>query len=78
MTMTTEQYEVLNITQQALRALMVALVAESTANPARLALLLDAAGADETLDESARAMLADLATGLRVMAQMQNDPPVAH
>lgn len=61
--MKNEQLEVLNITQQVLRNLMLALAAANKANLGDLGTVLEAAAANEALDPMARSMLTDLAAG---------------
>lgn len=61
--MNNESLEVLNIVQQVLRQLMLAIAAGNKANLGDIGLVLEAAAAQGTLDPMARQMLADLAAG---------------
>lgn len=56
--------EVLNITQQVLRHLMLALAAGNKSNLGDIGNVLEAAATNDALDPMARQMLADLAAGV--------------
>ena len=69
--MTNDQAEeVLQITQQTLRGVLVALVQQRGIPPRALSVDLDAASADETLTPVSRAMLHDLSEGMRMLANL--------
>jgi len=70
--MTKDQIEILNITQQTLRAVLMALVSQGGINPRALSIALDAAGAEESLEPAARAMLQDLSEGMRMLGDLQS------
>lgn len=57
------ELDLLNIVQQVLRQLMLALAAGNKANLGDIGAVLEAAAAQGTLDPMARQMLADLAAG---------------
>lgn len=61
--MKNKNLEVLNIVQQVLRHVMLALAAGNKANLGDIGSVLEAAAGMETLDPMARQMLADLAVG---------------
>ena len=62
-TTTEADLNTLNITQQVLRQLMLALAASHQADLGKLGALLEAAAGNESLEPMARHMLADLASG---------------
>ncbi|HEU4589412.1 MAG TPA: hypothetical protein VFS13_00775 [Steroidobacteraceae bacterium] len=59
--------ETLNITQQVLRNVVIALCAEMRADMSRVSAVLAAAGAQESLEPAAQRMLTDLAEGLAML-----------
>lgn len=61
--MNSENQEVLNIVQQVLRNLMVALAAGNKSNLADISAVLHASAENESLDPMARSMLVDLGDG---------------
>lgn len=61
--MTESELEALNIIQQVLRPLMLALAASHQADLGKLGAVLEAAAGNESLEPMARQMLADLASG---------------
>lgn len=61
--MTQSELDILNITQQVLRQLMLALAAGSKADLEAIGTVLESAASNEALDPMARHMLADLAAG---------------
>lgn len=61
--MTEPNIEALNVTQQVLRALMLALAAGCDADLGKVGLALEAAAANRAIEPMARQMLADLAAG---------------
>jgi len=70
--MTKDQIEILNITQQTLRAVLMALASQGGINPRVLSIALDAAGAEESLEPATRAMLQDLSQGMRMLGDLQS------
>jgi hypothetical protein len=66
--MTNEQLQTLNITQQVLRHVLVAVAAAHPGQTAVLATTLAAASGNRSLDPLAQQMLGDLAEGLGMLA----------
>ena len=58
------ELDILNITQQVLRNLTIALAAVNASDLGKLGMSLEAAAANQTLDPMAQQMLADLAAGV--------------
>jgi hypothetical protein len=61
--MTQNELDILNITQQVFRHLMLALAAGSKADLGVIGSVLESSASNEALDPMARQMLADLAAG---------------
>lgn len=61
--MTQSELDILNITQEVLRHLMLALAAGSLADLGKIGAVLEAAASNEALDPMSQTMLADLAAG---------------
>lgn len=73
--MNEEQADVLNVTQQVLRHLVISLLAATGGDPKALSGLLLSASADPALEPIARRMLGDLADGVNMLARMGAAPP---
>lgn len=61
--MTQPELDILNITQQVLRHLMLALAASNQADLGKIGAVLESAAANQSLEPMAQQMLADLAAG---------------
>lgn len=61
--MTEESIQVLNITQQVLRGMLISLAAGNKSNLGDIGNALEAFAANDALDPMAKQMLADLASG---------------
>ena len=61
--MTQPELDILNITQQVLRHLMLALAASNQADLGKIGAVLESAAANQSLEPMAQRMLADLAAG---------------
>lgn len=61
--MTQNELDILNITQQVLRHLMLAIAAGSNADLWKIGAVLESAAGNEALDPMAQTMLSDLAAG---------------
>ena len=72
--MESKNLDALNVVQQVLRPLLIALIAETGSNAARISSVLEAAAANGQLMPEARAMLRDLAMGLAVLGSARQPP----